>query len=64
MRTQIDPWIGSVTFGDHIFSLFDQKKTKTTEFETWVRIFGREKMEAFWKLYVQKQTTKGTNPSE
>lgn len=47
----MDQWKGSWTFEDYIFSLFDRKLTQSDEFQTMLRIYGKEKMSKLWEKY-------------
>lgn len=54
MVTQVD-WNGACTFDDYVISLFEEKKTKTDEFDLLLRVYGREKLEKLWKAYKEEK---------
>lgn len=40
-------WDG-ITLRELVYEIFDKKATDSKEFQSYVRIFGREKMKQFW----------------
>jgi hypothetical protein len=45
-------WNESVSLEDRVITLFIEKRTNCEEFQTYLRIFGRDKIKAIWDKYV------------
>lgn len=47
-----DPnWTGAVSLEQRVMRLIRDKKTDSQEFQTYLRFYGRERMEAIWRDY-------------
>lgn len=47
-------WKGAWTLEDYIVDLFKKRQTDTPEFQTFLRILGREKLEKMWHKHIEK----------
>jgi hypothetical protein len=54
MPYQPTEWKGAWTLDDYIVNLIASKQTQSAEFQTMLRIFGREKLEKIWKEHREK----------
>lgn len=58
------PWSEATTLEQHVTSLIEQKRTKTAEFQTLLRVFGRARIEAIWKAHRDKAKENACAPGE
>lgn len=49
------PWSAACTLEEYVIELFRQKQTSSPVFQMIVKIYGRDKIEAIWKAYREKQ---------
>lgn len=50
IQYQLD-WSNTVTLEEHIYELFEQGRTETKEFKTFVGIFGASRIAKIWETY-------------
>lgn len=51
-------WEHSATLEDRVIEIFRRKETQLDEFQSYLRIFGREKLEKIWNDYKDRGTMK------
>lgn len=56
MRKEEDfDWSEATTWQDRVKFLFETKQTRSEEFQTYLRIYGKERLEKIWKDYIDEK---------
>jgi hypothetical protein len=48
------PWSQAQTLADRVIALIEAKQTSSEEFQTYLKVFGRERLKQIWLAHQEK----------